>query len=91
MANVLTTGAWLSAPNKKPSFLHDCCALTPSQISDGLTALSRSILLPTDYKSCRTMRSGKSVACWSRRADSHGHTHHHPHSNQARAFWARGS
>ena len=76
---------------KNPHFSHDYCALTPSSASDGLTALSGSILLPTDCKSCRMMQSAKSVVCLSRRANSHGHAHHHPGSNQARSVWERGS
>ena len=41
MANVLTTGAWLSAPNKKPSFFARLLRASPNPISDGLTALLR--------------------------------------------------
>jgi hypothetical protein len=90
MANALTTGAWLSAPTKKLHFLHDCCALTSNPVSDGLIALLRSTLLPTGCRSCRMMQSVKLVDCSSRRADSHGHTHHHARSDQARSSCERG-
>jgi len=90
MANVLTTGALFSAPTKNPHFSHDCCVLTSNPVSDGLTALSRRTLPPTGCKSCPMMQSVKLVACSSRRADSHGHTHHHTGGNQARSFCERG-
>ena len=50
MANVLTTGDWLFAPTKKPSFFARLLRAQIESVSNGLTVWSRITLPPTDSK-----------------------------------------
>ena len=69
MANVLTTGAWLSAPTKNPRFSHDCYVLRSKLVSDTRTAWSNSTL-PSTGLNLRMTRSVKSSGCFLKRASS---------------------
>ena len=89
MANVLTSGAWLSAPTKKPSFLARLLRVQIDYVSDELTAWLSSTLLPTDCISYRITLNGRSSVCFLRGASKHGYAHHSARSKEARSLWER--
>ena len=84
MANVLTSGAWLSTPPKNPRFSHDCYVLRSKPVSDTLTAWSNSTL-PSTGLNLRMTRSVKSSACFLKRASSDD-PHHHYTCDKARSL-----
>jgi hypothetical protein len=87
MANVLTTGALLSAPTKNPRFSHDCCVLRSKPVSDTRTSWSSSTL-PSRGKNLRMTRSVKSSGCFLKRANSDDPHHYHAR-DKARSRLAR--
>ena len=90
MANVLTYGAWLSAPTKNPSFL---ARLLRVQIESRQRRADRVVeeyIATHGLQSLSDWSSVQLVGCFLRGASNHGHTHHSARGKKASSLWKRG-